>query len=198
MADARAPTSLAARLRSETRADHLRVERRLLTGGWLDDPVRYRMLVGRLYQLHVHLEQAVERFRDAFTGLDLDSRARSRLLLADLASLGSEMGERGDEASLEFASPASVLGALYVVEGSTLGGQVIAELLRRRLGVDASNGAAGFDPYGAETVARWAQFTGYLGSWVENPDDVVTGARDLFEYYEAFVLKAPVAAVSLP
>ena len=189
---------MAARLRSETRAEHRRVERRLFAGGWLDDPVRYRILVGRLYQLHVHLEQAVERFSDAFIGYELEGRARSRLLRADLDALGTAMGEGCDEASLEFAGPAGVLGALYVVEGSTLGGQVIAEQLRRRLGVDASNGAAGFDPYGAETVARWAQFTGYLGSWVENPDDVVTGARDLFDYYEAFVLKAPVVAVSLP
>ena len=188
--------SLAARLRSETRADHRRVERLLLAGGWLDDPDRYRILVGRLYQLHVHLEQAVERFSDAFIGYELEGRARSRLLRADLDALGTAMGEGCDEASLEFAGPAGVLGALYVVEGSTLGGQVIAQKLRRRLGVDTSNGAAGFDPYGAETGARWVEFTGYLGSWVEDHDAVVIGACDLFDYYESFVLRAPVASIS--
>lgn len=54
-------------------------------------------------------------------------------------------------------APATV-GMLYVVEGSILGGRVIARQLEMRLGLTASNGAQYFNGHGEMTVLHWEQF----------------------------------------
>ena len=57
--------------------------------------------------------------------------------------------EMGDD------STHTCLGALYVLEGATLGGQVLRREMAQRLGVNADNGGAFLDVYGAETGRRW-------------------------------------------
>ncbi len=90
---------------------------------------QYAALLRRKLGFHVALEQrlsdgpSVEPF-----GVDLDARRRSHLLRADLAWLGEP-----DATPLPllppFDSAAAALGALYVVEGSTLGGRHLARAL---------------------------------------------------------------------
>ncbi len=50
---------------------------------------------------------------------------------------------------------AAGLGALYVVEGATLGGRVIARHLARSLALGPADGAAFFAGYGDRTGAMW-------------------------------------------
>lgn len=51
-----------------------------------------------------------------------------------------------------------LVGALYVVEGSTLGGQVIARRIAASLGLTAQHGARFFNGWGEQTNARWSAF----------------------------------------
>ncbi len=85
------------------------------------------------------------------------------LLQADLRALGA--------APLAWAAPlprldtpARALGSLYVLEGSALGGQVLAPVLRRQPGVDAGSGAAWFHGLGpAASGDRWRAMRAWLG-----------------------------------
>ncbi|MBS0374642.1 MAG: biliverdin-producing heme oxygenase [Proteobacteria bacterium] len=54
--------------------------------------------------------------------------------------------------------PASALGCLYVLEGASLGGQVLLPVVRERIGVDADRGAEFLAAYGTETPAMWQRF----------------------------------------
>ncbi|MBA2965556.1 MULTISPECIES: biliverdin-producing heme oxygenase [Ramlibacter] len=56
------------------------------------------------------------------------------------------------------AGPAEALGSLYVLEGSALGGQVIAAQVQRHLGLRPEHGLAYFHGGGAGTAARWRAF----------------------------------------
>ena len=56
------------------------------------------------------------------------------------------------------ACESALLGARYVVEGATLGGQIIRRHLAKVLHLDATTGAAFFIGYGDETRAMWARF----------------------------------------
>ena len=58
-------------------------------------------------------------------------------------------------------STEKLVGALYVVEGSTLGGQVIARQLSASLGFTAQHGARFFNGWGEQTEARWLAFWRY-------------------------------------
>lgn len=53
---------------------------------------------------------------------------------------------------------AQALGALYVLEGATLGGQVLRNLIEIKIGVGSINGGAFMNVYGAQTSALWQRF----------------------------------------
>ena len=99
----------------------------------------YRRLLVRLYGFHRPFEDVARSAVDVF-GIDLDmsARARSPLLLADLQTIGFDPNAAATlplwRPSVRLVSKGSLLGALYVLEGSTLGGVQIARALKDRVG----------------------------------------------------------------
>lgn len=81
-------------------------------------------------------------------------------------------------------SPAALVGQIYVVEGSTLGGQVIARQLAQTLDLSDRTGARMFSGHGAETVARWQEFWGFAVANCSTEDIPLAcaAAVDLFAY----------------
>ena len=104
----------------------------------------------------------------------LTTRSRYELVRADIERLRCERTRLA--ASLKKACVASVdgielrgacaiyaaFGSMYVMEGSALGGQVIAKVARDSLGIHARNGGAYFTGHGAATAAGWRSFLGLL------------------------------------
>jgi heme oxygenase len=57
---------------------------------------------------------------------------------------------------------ADLVGALYVIEGATLGGQVISPQIQAgRLGVTPEHGGRFFHGYGEQTTPRWNEFLSF-------------------------------------
>ncbi len=119
----------------------------------------------------------------------LEPRRRSHLLLADLHTLGGEIAEdhagQGDSRDPTWSSildmsekppkkPASrgtvreyeagFLGALYVVEGSTLGGRILARQVETVLELTPGQGNAYFQGHGAATGALWKEVTAEIAA----------------------------------
>mgnify|MGYP003617547552 CR=1 FL=1 len=87
-------------------------------------------------------------------------------------------------------TPAACLGALYVLEGATLGGQVLRREIALRLDVNADNGGAFLNVYGAETGRRWKDFLDYLGRQPLDTDAAVRAvmaARSTFSGFEQWL-----------
>jgi heme oxygenase len=61
-------------------------------------------------------------------------------------------------ATLPLQDLADVMGSLYVIEGSALGGRVIAPKLRSTLGLEQGRGASYFHGFGGETGVMWSNF----------------------------------------
>lgn len=59
--------------------------------------------------------------------------------------------------------PADEAGCLYVIEGASLGGQIISRILERRLGIVERNGGSFFACEGPRTASRWAAVL----AWIE-------------------------------
>jgi heme oxygenase len=106
-----------------------------------------------------------------WTGLGLDMRARRKLPLleADLAFIEGKIGTKSPPLATELEWPRplldsfpAVLGAAYVVEGSTLGGTIIDRHLSQVLGLDGGPGMRFFHGYGDETGTRWKDFVDAL------------------------------------
>ena len=99
----------------------------------------YRRLLVRLYGFHRPFEEIARSAAEAFkVDLDMNARARSALLVADLQTIGFAPSATATlpfwRPSLRLVSKGSLLGALYVLEGSTLGGLQIARALKNRVG----------------------------------------------------------------
>lgn len=52
----------------------------------------------------------------------------------------------------------AALGVLYVTEGSTLGGVIIADMISKKLNRPVGKGFSFFSGYGKETQGRWQKF----------------------------------------
>jgi heme oxygenase len=74
------------------------------------------------------------------------------------------------------------MGALYVVEGSTLGGAVLSRHFAERFGVSRDHGLAFFNVYGDRTGEMWQR---YLAALVEydnagDAERVIAAAKATF------------------
>ncbi|WP_157199569.1 GAF domain-containing protein [Methylomonas koyamae] len=164
--------SLRTLLREATQAQHERLNRHALLAG-LPQPgytlANYRLLLQTFYRLYRGLEQRLAEFAAGpVAGFDYAARAKLPWLEADLRHFGI------DPAGLESAAaPVSVpaisglgdyVGVLYVIEGSTLGGQMIAKCLRQHLGLTPSGGARFYSGYGEAGASMWRGYLAFAES----------------------------------
>lgn len=100
-----------------------------------------------------------------------DARRRAHLVLRDLQALDvpAPSVERVTRL-LPLPTPAAAFGSLYVLEGSALGGQLIARGLAERHGIAAGNGGAYFIGAGPRTGALWREFRERLELNVTTPE----------------------------
>jgi heme oxygenase len=136
------PPPIRSALRNVARDAHLRLHRHPALAALAAGRVTldaYRELLGRLYGFHCPLEAALmEASSRAPFDLRMGERARVWRLRSDLLDLGAtseaiaSLPLAGDLPRLD--SPGRCLGCLYVREGSTLGGALLARGLDPLLG----------------------------------------------------------------
>ncbi len=114
-------------LRAATRADHARVDA-LFSDSDLASRAGYARFLARQAAAHLPVERAIDAAGAEALVPDWPARRRAPLLLADLADLGPTT--IAEERFLLPGGEAALLGAVYVLEGSRLGGAV----LRQRVG----------------------------------------------------------------
>jgi heme oxygenase len=189
------------RLKDFTRADHESLEK--LVSPALQDFLTYSCLLERFLGFFRPLEAALLRV-PGLSGLipDLPKRNRSGLLQSDLAALGrsaSAMGSLPDCPDLPpLGTIAEALGCLYVLEGSRLGGQVVARGLEK-LGLAAA--ARGFFLSGGCNVGlMWKRLDAAMGSYAavypEQAGAICESAQRTFRSLEAWIAGAAGARVA--
>ena len=95
------------------------------------------------------------------------NRSRGALARQDLKHLRASRGS-GEFCTehLNIAPGAEVWGGMYVIEGSSLGGQIIAKILTRKFGITVDNGGAFFGSRGAGTARLWGEFCAVMATEV--------------------------------
>jgi heme oxygenase (biliverdin-IX-beta and delta-forming) len=106
-------------------------------------------------------------------GFATERRHKTPLLLRDLRALGASTTSATDVPHCTDLPPITSLGAalgcMYVLEGATLGGQLIARHLGATLGLTPERGSAFFNSYGAELGPRWKEFRALLEAQAATP-----------------------------
>ena len=174
--------TLSAQLRERTREAHEQMEQTLdlLRPGFGRED--YARIISRWYGFFAVWEPASFAIFPDPMAVYLDARRKLPMLRADLEGLGIDPSSlpRVVPTSLDWTTPASALGTLYVVEGSTLGGQVIVKKVQERLGLQS----AYFASYGPETGRRWQETKRLLDDppFPADPATVAHAASRTFDF----------------
>lgn len=154
----------------------------------------YRNLLIRFYGFHSAWERSAAAV--APDRIFFESRCKTGLLVKDLLALGlgdkEIIGLPQCDPLMALPSSAAVLGSMYVLEGSTLGGAIIAREVERRLGLGRETGCAYFRSYGRETAAMWKQFGARLlaASCPETDEVIVETAQNTFNVMQHWLREA--------
>lgn len=171
-------------LKAGTSDIHLRLEGKLPFFDPAFDLTAYRDLLGRFYGYWAPLEEQLCRLEGLHhPDLSLSSRLKAHLLEEDLRFFDTDPGSLPRCARLPgLGTVARGLGCLYVVEGSTLGAEIIARRLRERFHLEAGAGASFFTAYGGSAGRRWSEFREFvLANAADQPSsELLSAARDTF------------------
>lgn len=174
------------RLRTATHERHTRLEDLLALAGPLPR-ARYVKVLQGFHAFVPGWEVQVQAALPASLHTWLAPRCRGALIAGDLRALGvAPAADPAPEvAGLALAaSPARAFGSLYVMEGSTLGGQVITRGLAETLQLSPEHGAAYFHGHGRETGPMWKDFLAHLRAEVRDEaqaEEAAAGAADTFD-----------------
>ena len=187
-------------LRAGTAQEHDRLERSLDVVGLARAPEDYRRLLEAFWGLYAELEPRLESGLAEWAVLPGWSRRETLGWLADdLRDLGCDAeGLRGLPRCTDLpvlADADSVWGCLYVVEGATLGGGVLATQLAGLPGVPARF----FTNYGDARGRRWHRFRRALGDRLAGEGSlpaVTASARATFRTFELWCVPRATAGRS--
>jgi len=182
-------------LKQATREHHLALEYQMPILDPLLSHENYQQLLSRFYGYYAPLEAQLLAL-SWWDEIDLDYNVRYKTpsLERDLIALGNTSDSltqfpRCQELP-EITTLSNLLGCLYVIEGATLGGQIITKHLQANLSITPESGSAFFNGYGAETSKRWQAFCMMLTSQAEQIDDdegVISTANQTFASLEQWL-----------
>jgi heme oxygenase (biliverdin-IX-beta and delta-forming) len=120
---------------------------------------------------------------------DLQVRRKTSLIYKDLQRLGEDSPEKCGPAFLpDIKNKFQAFGAMYVIEGSSLGGKHIARMIRDKLpGTDALLFFAG---YGDHTLEMWNRFKTYLDKASGKPEEtdrIISTAQETFLKFAVWI-----------
>jgi heme oxygenase (biliverdin-IX-beta and delta-forming) len=178
------------KLKEATRDQHENLENTVDVMGEVFSLENYRLLLTKFYRFYAAIEPKVAENDLDGAGFDFDARRKTPLLEKDLDALGIPEEVRAGvplwNGLPDVSSLPRAFGSIYVMEGATLGGQVITRHLKQDFGLTPENGAAFFSSYGDQVGPMWKSFKDTLTAYAEkNGDDqpIIDAARETFDSF---------------
>lgn len=173
------------KLRTHTAAAHQQLEKLLVPRiKQATSTAAYTDVLQLFYGYFKPLEDEISKYVDSRLLPDYEERRKTAALIADINYLSGLHGPFKLCTQLPaIDNSRQAIGALYVMEGSTLGGKVIKNILMKNLGMDGSNGFDFFGGYGDDTAIKWQVFTDTMNEKFSDPgthEEVLSAANDTF------------------
>ncbi len=177
------------RLRVETSGAHNSVEQAIPLVGREFTSEEYVSCLRRIHGIVGTWEQVAVNSPIGWLRELVAERQRCHLLDQDLRFFG--ITEIDNEGPLlpRMNDKASLLGTMYVMEGSKLGGKLIARHVEKTLGLTSGNGTAFFRDHGRQTGVLWKEFCDILCAKVTDPEsaEVIESAKEMFRVFGSWV-----------
>ena len=177
-------------LKSGTQALHRQLEQNPLNTQLLAEtltPQRYAYILSRYYLLYRSLEPQITAQLETYYPIV----CKHPWLATDLQIL-DWAAPQADGPDLQLSTIDEAVGMLYVLEGATLGGQIIRRHLARVL---PNAPQRFFTGYGSETAQRWRQFLGFLEQMEAEVqhDLAVKAANGTFSAFDSWLQMKPIS-----
>lgn len=166
-------------LRTETAQNHKKLESLMFVNEIMNNSLsidQYKKLLTINYIIHQKLENELANMLDSVIAeqLEMKDRLKPNALTKDLDywNINSlTLPELAFELFIPEKNTAEVLGALYVLEGATLGGNVIKRhILANPNFKNHEDGLNYYGVYGEELSTKWKNFVSVLNERVEEAD----------------------------
>lgn len=189
-------------LRDATHQDHVRLNRHPLLAGitTTDYPLaNYHKILKTYFRFYGQVEAAIIDYLAqhpvsvASDGrcFDYAPRLKSPWLLEDLRYVQIDRATIPVQTvAINITSAPQLVGVLYTIEGSSLGGEVICQHISRNLGLTAAAGGRFFFGYGDQTLPLRRDFEAFMEfklSAIEQREEAGKAARRTFLTMEAML-----------
>ncbi|MHA6281037.1 biliverdin-producing heme oxygenase [Salinimicrobium sp. CAU 1759] len=174
---------MTAKLKAETQELHDQIEEKNLARQIMDGSIdleTYKLLLLQNYIAYKHTETEIHRFLPNYTG------SKHLQLRRDLENLEMTTAIPPKNVDFQCNSPAEALGAAYVVEGSALGGMVLAKKLKNCPALEGLP-AQNFFNGDKENLKEWRNFKEQLEHYPFSQSEEVEAiqkAKDTFRFFE--------------
>jgi heme oxygenase len=186
--------NLLEQLKSETLSNHQQLEKNLIMKlKGMKSLADYIAILQIFYAYFGALEDQINKFIGPDQLSDYTERRKTLSIKNDILALNGVVPEKAKAADLPvIADVLQAFGALYVIEGSTLGGQVISKMIAKQLQLPTEEGISFFRSYGEDTMSMWNSFKVVLERHAESQeqaDAITQAANDTFGMFKLWMEK---------
>lgn len=154
----------------------------------VDNEEKYSKILKAFYGYYAPLMQRISVEIDTHYLPDFSHRRKADAILKDLDSINKK-GDPIDHAGVlpHIRNASDAFGALYVLEGSTLGGVFLSRMLGDAMNINEHNGLSFFYGYGQRSREMWSRFIEQINLFaIEKGDEqaILSSARVTFQYFK--------------
>ena len=171
-------------IKKATKKAHLDLEKKVIRQlKAIRNEQDYADFLSYFYAYFSHLEKALGPFIDESSIPYYNERRNATYLKRDLETIGYENGSLPGTVVPDIHNHLEALGALYVMEGSVMGGQIIVKILEKQ---GITRGVSFFSGYGEHTEKKWTAFTKAMDEQVTGEAQKATVIRAANETFACF------------
>lgn len=181
--------TVAAALKKITAAAHLSTEKSLIPAlTRIRSNADYYQVLKTFYGFFAPLQQLTAQYISANDLFDIHERRTADKLLSDIKSIGYPTNDLDICKKMpDIKNKAHAFGALYVAEGSTLGGAVICNMLLKNDHLSLTeNNLRFFNAYGKDNAVKWETFISTL-NLQPDLDPIADAANQTFYLFKNWI-----------
>lgn len=181
-----------AELRTATMSAHQSLDKMLIPHiKGMQTPQQYADLLRCFYGYFTPVEEKLAAYLSDERVPAFTERRKANVISNELHEMGEAPAEEKATETPNIDSISKAFGAMYVLEGSTLGGKIIAKIIGSNLDKDPST-LRFFNYYGDNTDAMWQSFSDALNGYAETLDEagkqeMVQAAIDTFHQFRSWI-----------
>lgn len=175
-------------LKEETKRLHAKTETALISKlKDIKNTDDYIQLLLLYYAFYSPVENNIFKYVNNNCLPGFEGRIKSEIIRGCLRNLGADAYINSSPAVPLINNCTEAFGALYVLEGSTLGGEIIARMLKANKHTNLSNECLTFfTVYGSNTMQMWNSFKGVLNKRFNREEDIKLGVNTANETFSKF------------